>query len=140
MKKVLIYTVITAAVLGFCGVTAINAQAEERNGIYPSIVQKLVERFNLNLEDVQQVFDEAREERHQKMQFPLRERLGEALTEEQKEALSAKREEMREGFEALKDLSLEERQAKMQELGLDLRGMQKGFGRGYGDKFFGSQQ
>ena len=90
MKKILTYTVITVAVLGFCGIAAISVQAEGINGNYPPITQKLAERFNLNIDEVKEFFDENRGER-------MQERLAEAgLTEEQIGALQAKKEELRE--------------------------------------------
>lgn len=125
MKKILTCAVITVVLLGLCGALALNAQAKSGNGFYSSIIQKLVEKFNLNAEEVQEVFDEARDEMRQEAQARFEERAGgkmdkmpefNQLTDEQKEALSAKREELREKFEALKDISPEERQAKMEEL------------------------
>ena len=172
MKKILTLSVITVAVLSLCGIVAVNAQTEGGNGPFSIIIQKLVERFNLNAEEVQEVFDEVRDEMRQEMQARFEERIGDKtpeftppeftpLTDEQKEALSAKREELQEKFEALKDLSQEERQAKMEELreemeawaeeqGIDLRfiggifgpgfrGSQRGFGRGLGSGFFGQE-
>ena len=140
MNKILTYTVITTAILGLCGAAVINAQAEGDNGTYPAIVQKLAERFNLNLDDVQQVFKDAGQERQQGMQARFEKKLGAGLTDEQKQAISAKQEEIRQKFEALKDLSLEERQAKMQDLREEMKAWAEqngidskfiwGFGRG----------
>jgi len=158
MKKILTLSVITIAVLGLCGVAVVNAQAESGSGPFSIIIQKFVERFGLNPEEVQEVFDEVREERMQEMQARFEEKWsGEMpefglpkctqLTDEQKEALKVLREE----YGDLKDFSLEERQAKMQEMrekieawaeeqGIDLKCVRggmlghgfRGFGRGFG--------
>jgi hypothetical protein len=79
-----------------------------------------VERFGLNAGEVQEVFQEVRDERHQEMQAHFEERLDELvasgdLTEDQKDTLLAKKAEMWESREELMNLSPEERRAKMQE-------------------------
>ena len=81
----------------------------------------VVERFNLNADEVQEVFEEAREEKKAELQVRFEERLNQAVdegkvTEEQKEAILAKKAEMREKHEELKDLSLEERHEAMKAL------------------------
>jgi polyhydroxyalkanoate synthesis regulator phasin len=119
MKKPLIWVATSIVALGLCGIAIVSAQAENSSGNYPTIIQKLVEKFNLNAEEVQQVFDEVRQERQQEMQNNfkgLTEEKMQGLTDEQKQALSAKREELKGEMEALKDLSQEERQAKMEEI------------------------
>lgn len=144
MKKILTYTAIAVAVLGLCGIATIGVQAEGIDENYPPIIQNLAERFNLNIDEVKGFFDENRGER-------MQERLVEAgVTEEQIEALQAKKEELREECGSLKDLSREERWAKMQERreemkdwaeenGIDLSVLGgfggrpgKGFGKGFG--------
>lgn len=160
MKKFLTYTLVAVAIISFFGITAITVQADTNNR-YSSIIQKLVDKFNLNSEEVQRVFDEARQEKQQEMQSRfngslIKGRIQE-LTDEQKQALTAKKEEMKQKFEAMKDLTLEERQIKMKEMqdetkawaeenginqNLMIPGMGggrfgKGFGRGFspsGDK------
>jgi polyhydroxyalkanoate synthesis regulator phasin len=117
-KKILVVAMALSAamVAGILGTGLIKA--EERND-YPSLVQKLVERFNLNADEVQEVFDEVREEKHQETEIRFEERLNQAIEEgkisqEQKELILAKREEMRQKQEEMKDLSFEERQAAME--------------------------
>jgi hypothetical protein len=143
MKKILTYAAITVAVLGLCGIAAINIQAESINGNYPPIIQKLAERFNLDINEVKEFFDENRGER-------MQERLTEAgLTTEQIEALRTKKEELWEEYGPLRDLSPEERRLKMQEMreemeawaeenGIDLSvlgGFGGKFGKGFGRGF-----
>lgn len=122
MKKILIYSLISLTVLGLGGaVLAKTAYAQGDNGGYSLIIQKLVEKFNLNADDVQKVFDEAKDEMRQEREVNLGEKVENLscesdLTTEQKAALTAKREELKAEFEIVKDLSAEERQTKMEEL------------------------
>ena len=119
MKKTLFYALISVAVISFFGITAVAVQANTE-GNFPPIVQKLVERFNLNADEVQEVFNEVREENKQGMKDRFN-GYQQDLTDEQKEALQARREEMQQEMEALKDLSSEERQAKMQEIQSEMK-------------------
>jgi len=78
------------------GIKVVNANDDST---YPPLVQKLIDRFNLNGDEVKQVFDEHRQERQQQMRAGLEERLGQAvsdgkITQEQKEAFLAKKEEL----------------------------------------------
>ena len=152
MKKILIYSVTAIAVFGLCGISIASVKANTGSSDYPSIIQKLVERFNLNADDVKQVFDEMKQERQQGMQARFGERPApQELTDEQKEALAAKQEELRGEYDVLKDLSPKEKQAKMEEIrgemkawaeenGIDFAALNcfggrfdKGFGRGFVD-------
>jgi len=118
-KKIIILA-IALGILTLASVAGTRAiYAQDSNG-YPSIVQKLVERFNLDAGEVQKVFDEVRGERHQEMQARFEERLNQAvseseITEEQKQAILDKKAEMQEKCEEMKDLSWEERRTVMEE-------------------------
>ena len=112
-KKIVIPT-IALAILSLVSVLGVRSVRADENSTYPPIVQKLVERFNLNTEEVQQVFDEARGERQQEMQVRFEERLNQAVSEgkinqEQKEAIMAKKDEMKANRGEFKDLTPEER-------------------------------
>jgi len=109
MKKILIYTLVTIAVFGLCGIATISIQAKGINRNYPNIIQDLAERFNLNVDEVKEFFDQNQTER-------IQERLAETgLTEEQIESLRAKQKELREERGLLESLSPEEKMAKRQE-------------------------
>ena len=148
MRKILTCVIITVVAFSLLGMAAVSVQARGGDGFHSSIIQKLAERFNLNAEEVEKVFEEARDEIRQKMQARFEERAGgkmdkmfkfTPLTDEQKEALSTKREELREKCEELKDFSSEERRAKMEELKEEMEdfprcgfwGSHRGFGRGF---------
>lgn len=84
------------------------------------VVDKLVERFNLNKDEVIGVFDEVRQEKQQQMLTAMGERLDEAvndgvITTEQKQALLNKHQEMWEKQNQLR----EEMQTWMEQSGID---------------------
>ena len=113
-SKKIVIPAIALAILSLVGVLGVRSVRADENSTYPSIVQKLVERFNLNTEEVQQVFNEVREERQQEVQVRFEERLNQAVSEgkinqEQKEAIMAKKDEMKANRGEFKDLAPEER-------------------------------
>jgi len=124
MNKKLLILALGLVLVGGVGLTAVRADAHGAQGNHETIIQKLVERFGLNQEEVEQVFAEVREEHHVEMQAQHEERLNSLvadgkITEEQKAAIIAKQEEMRQNKEAnmgqWKDLDPEARRAKMEE-------------------------
>lgn len=113
-SKKIIIPAIALAVLSLVSVLGIRSVRADENVTYPPIVQKLVERFNLNTEEVQQVFDEVRGDRQQEMQDRFEERLTQAvsegkITQEQKEAIIARKDEMKADRGEFKNLTSEER-------------------------------
>ena len=95
-----------------------NKTKQSANG-FPSIIQKLIDKFNLNPEEVTQVLDETRQEHQQQAQANFEEKLNEAvgngkITEDQKNIILAKHEELKNGRDSLEDLSPEERRQKAQ--------------------------
>jgi len=148
MRKILIYSFIPVVFVGVLVAGAISVQAEDASN-YPPILQRIADRFNLNVDEVEGVVNEVRQEHNQNMEARFEGRLGD-LSEEQREVVLAKMEEMREGWAGLKDFSPEERCIQMQErkeemttwaeenginLG-DLKESHKGFGKGFGLKGF----
>ena len=154
MKKQLIITASVLALLSLVAYGTTRAYAGSQWGGYPPIIEKLVERFGLNEEDVKAVFDETREEHKAQMQSRLEERLDEAvasgdITADQKQLILAKHEELKAEREANKesfqDMIPEQRrevkEAKKAELeswaeqnGIDLQDFfgGRGFGKGHG--------
>ncbi len=151
MNKILTYTLITFTILGLSGLAINNIQAQGVSENYSRISEGLAQRFGLNVDEVRGYFDENQGER-------MFERLaGVGLTEEQVQALRAKKEELREERDCLSDLSFEERQARAEEMraemnefakqnGIDLsvlgsfggspkKGSRKGSGEGFGKSF-----
>lgn len=103
--------------VGSLGVLPVGAQDTTT---YPPIVQRLAERFSLNVEDVKEVFEEERAEHHTKMLKTFEDRLSNAvsegkITEEQKQLILDKHEEMQAKMQDLKsqDLTREEMHEEM---------------------------
>ena len=99
MKKILTYALIAVAIIGIGAVTTIGVRAEvEKNG-YPPMIEKFMERFDIDEGEAQEFFEQERQERQGMMQARFEERLDAAiaegeLTQEQKELILAKKEEM----------------------------------------------
>jgi polyhydroxyalkanoate synthesis regulator phasin len=145
----------TALFLGIVMLGLLSASvASAQDSTYPSIIQKIAEKFNLNEDEVAAVFDEERDEHHAEMQAKWSERLDDLVNDgkinaEQKQAILDKHEEMHNKMEEWKDLDPEERHEKMrglreefrawaEEQGIDLpllgpykHGFMVGFHRGY---------
>lgn len=104
-----------------------SAHGDAANG--GSLVDKLSQRFNLNKDDVQKVFDEERTARDAEHEQHYEERLTQAvkdgkLTEEQKTKLLAKHKELKAAMvskhDAMKDKTPEERHAGMKQHRADI--------------------
>lgn len=125
MKKK--YLIPSALILSMLVISALSVSTISAQDVtdYPPIVQKLAETFNLNEDDVQAVFDEERDDHHAQMYANWEERLGEAvesgqITEEQKQAILTKHEEVQNAMLNLKDLTPDERREEMQALHEDM--------------------
>lgn len=140
-KKILI-PVLVLSVLTAGGIFwAVNVNAETTNP-QESVIDKLVERFNLNTDEVESVFTEIQQERQQEMLNRFAERLNQAvedavITTEQKQALLVKQGEMMEKREQLRV----EWQTWADESGIDFEKLREygmgPCGMGFGGKFGG---
>ena len=113
-KKIIIPAIALGA-LSLVSVLGVSSVRADENSTLHPVAQRLAERFNLNVDEVDQVFGEEREERQQQMQVRFEERLDESLndgkiTEEQRQAIIAKRDEMRGEREEFRGQMSEERQ------------------------------
>src|SRR3989344_6193917 len=115
-RKIIIPAMLLTGVLAFgtLGVTLASAQTAAS---YPPIVQKIADRFGLDAKEVIQVFQEAHDEHQAEMEAQMLERLDDAvaegtITQEQRDALFDKHEEMLAKLERLGDLEPEERRAE----------------------------
>lgn len=96
-KKIAI-PILTFAVIGTTAVTAKRVFAETDTSTFPPMVQRLVEKFNLNADEVKTVLDEERQAQQEDILAQYEKMLDEAvssgdLTEDQKNLLLAKRQE-----------------------------------------------
>lgn len=158
MKKALITLIFALGLLSLVGYGTARAYASNPDK-YPSIIQKLVDKFGLNEDEVKAVFDEDRkgrqqgmqarfEEQKKEMETRFEEQLNQAvadgkINEEQKQAILIKKEEMQADREELKNLSAEEKEERVkahqqemetfaQEIGIDSELLSTFFGRGFG--------
>lgn len=98
-KKFIIPSLALMAALGSgaYGISGVSAQGTDNQ---TSIIERIANKFNLNKDEVQKVFEENRAERERIMQTNLEKRLNDAvtsgvLTEAQKTLILAKRVEMK---------------------------------------------
>ena len=123
-KRIILPTMLALSIL-VIGVLATNVRADEVNN-YPPIVAKIAERFNLNVTDVQSVFDEERDERRAEMYARFSEYLDELvssgkITVNQKDTILAKHEELQNQIDELRSLPAEQRREKMKSLHDDFK-------------------
>jgi hypothetical protein len=140
-----------SVLLGAYGLSAIAAETQADYN-FPPVIQKLVEKFNLDPAEVDEVLQQDRKEREARRLSIFEDRLEQAvkdgkLTEKQKEAILAKRKEMQAKIENLRGLSPEERHEALQQLreevaawakenGIDAKWLLMGKGRGFGPRGF----
>lgn len=151
MKKKGMIFALAFALLGSGLFASTTVFADENgNGVHmQGLVQKISEKFGLSQDEVQTVFDEYRDEMHSEMEQKQEERLDElvesgTITEEQKQLILDKREELREKREAFKSSGAENDRGQMkaqmdsdrQELeawadanGIDVSYLMGGFGK-----------
>lgn len=120
-KKTIAISTLAMATLILAGIYSVGTiKAQGPNGTYPPIITKLVERFNLNEDEVKAVFDESRQEHQQEMESRFSDWLNQAVTDgkitaEQKDQILAKHEEMQQNRVDWQNLSPEERRTKADE-------------------------
>lgn len=140
-----------SVLLGAYGLSAVAAETQTDYN-FPPVIQKLVERFNLDPAKVEEVLQQDRKEREAKRQAIFEDRLEQAvkdgkLTEKQKEAILAKRSELQAKVESLRNLTPEERYGALRQLreevaawakenGIDAKWLLTGKGRGFGPRSF----
>lgn len=142
--------VILISALAIVSLIAINttkmvaADSEDRE--YPPFIQKLIEKFNLNQEEVYNFLEEDREERRQEMQAHFEERLNQLvtdgkITETQKQAILSKKEELEQERAQNQEERGEKREEHMEEMkkwaeenGIDLDIFQEIMGNFRGEK------
>ena len=98
-----------------------NSQFESQAAFsFPPIIQKIIDKFNLNPDEVKTTMDEVWKERHERREDELQQKLNQALkegkiTKEQKNKIMAKHEEIEKNREEWQNLSRKEKREKMEE-------------------------
>lgn len=112
--------VLALATIGIVGASTLGvslaAHAQSSGG--NTLVDKVAQKFNLNKDDVQKVFDQDWAERDAERQQKMEEKLTQAvqdgkITSEQKDKIVAKLKEMKTFMDSLKDKSVAERRSEM---------------------------
>lgn len=98
MNKKITIAILVLAILTLAGIFSVRESRATDGDFYPSFVERLAQKFNLNQNEVKAFFDEARQEKQQLMIKNREERLNQAvadgvITEEQKQVLLTKLEE-----------------------------------------------
>ncbi len=118
MNRHLIIPLVAVTIAGATAFAITPASAQTAGGVHTNLVQRIAEKFNLNEAEVQDVFDDLRDEHRAEMQQTFTDRLTTAvengkLTETQKAVILTKHQEMMTEHEAdrdaLKDLAPQER-------------------------------
>lgn len=116
-KRIILPTILLTGALaaGTLGISNVSAQDTS----YPNIVQRLAQKFNLDANQVQEVFMEVHNQRQAEMEARLVQRLEDMvvdgkITQDQKQMILNKHEEMQAKMDEWKDLEPEARRGKMQ--------------------------
>lgn len=124
---ILITSLTLFSIGGVACVGEINAQANEEAGDeYPLLVERLAERFNLDPDEIIDFFDELKEEKRADAEERFEDRLDELvedekITEDQKEAILDKKEELKTFKEGLEDMTISEAREAMKEIHEELK-------------------
>ncbi|MAG11992.1 MAG: hypothetical protein CMI52_04280 [Parcubacteria group bacterium] len=111
-KGIITATAATTAATGFLGTAAFAQEVEAPEVQRASIMERLAERFNLNLDEVKTFFQEIKQKRHDNKQEKRGEKIEERLrtavangdlTEEQAQRILAKLQELKSEKEGLRD-------------------------------------
>ncbi|OGC46445.1 hypothetical protein A2V49_02845 [candidate division WWE3 bacterium RBG_19FT_COMBO_34_6] len=123
MNKKLLIVPLLVTVISLSGYFIPKTYADEGEGFFPSFLQKLIEKFNLNKDVVQNFWGNYRDERQQEIRQTRRQQIIERLTElirlkklneTQKNELLTIMEKHQDAMDDLREKTFEERQ-KIQE-------------------------
>ncbi len=121
-KKQIIAATALIAGIGLAGAYGIQtAKAATDTNSFPPMIQKMVEKFNLNTDEVSKFVNEDREARQTEREADFEKKLADAvtagkITEAQKTAVLAKHDELQTKREALRDQNKEDREAHRTEM------------------------
>lgn len=116
-KKQIIATTALVAALGLAGAYGVQTvSAATDSTTFPPMIQKMVEKFNLNKDEVSRLVEENRTTRQAENEAAFETKLAQAvtagkITEAQKTAVNAKHDELQAKREALKGQGQENREA-----------------------------
>lgn len=123
LKNKLVLGFLALMFLGASTLGVVEIYAQSSQGTYPSIVQRLADRFHLNADDVKAVFDQNHQDKMGQRQQKLEDRLSQAvkdgkITEDQKQKILAKIKDLQANQQAfrdsLKNMTPDQRKAALQ--------------------------
>lgn len=119
-KKILVPTMLVVTLIAVSVLSVSVVSAQNAATTLP-LVEKIAQKFGLNKDEVQGVFDEYRDEKQADMYAKFAEHLNDMvldgkITSEQRKAILDKHEEIQAKMEGFKDLTPEERRTKMKEV------------------------
>jgi len=117
--KLILVSMVSMGALLLVGAFGLGPVKAQGGSGYSSLIQKLVDRFGLKTEEVQQVFDQERTERQEQMRLRFEERLDQMvkdgkITEEQGQAILDQKAEMQADCQNFQGLTPEERRTNME--------------------------
>jgi len=120
-KTTLVAGLLVLTVIGTLGAVSLTKVYAEDSVQTKTLLQTIVEKFNLNSEEVQKIVDEYRSERSSDRKQELAEKLDylvykEKITDDQKSKILAKYDEVKDKMNEFWKLSVEERKTKLDEL------------------------
>lgn len=118
--KALVVASVAIGLLLVVGVYAASAVSKKMTQ-YPPVVDKLANRFNLNVDEVKKVFDEERKDHVAQHKARMAEYLDQAvkdkkITDEQRAAISKKMDELKSKMDDVRNLPPEKRRESMQKM------------------------
>ena len=128
--KVLLVLAVSFFIVSFIGMACTDeleaAGDEDKKDDYPVMVEQLAEKLDLDPEEILEAFKDMNEERKESLEKNFEEKLDKAveegnITEEQKEAIMAKREEVAEELQDIKELPSSERKEAIKDIADDLK-------------------
>lgn len=131
-QKLMVGALVGAAlVTSVYGVTTVKAETATTD--FPPMIQKMVEKFNLNKSEVQNLMSEERVERQAKREADLEASLAKAvaegkITEAQKAKILAKHEEIQAKRDSIRLLDRDEKRTEMQALRTEMQNLLKAEG------------
>ena len=116
----------TQAFWPFDGIFKNGEERDQAQNRFPYIIQKIIDKFGLNADEVEDVMNEAKNERQTQIQQKQEEYLQKAvddekITEEQKSLILEKHQEMAQNKENWQELTPEERKNKMTQWKADMQ-------------------
>lgn len=133
MNKKILASALVLGVIGLAGYGASETVRADNVTNLPPLLQRVVEKFSLNRDEVQSVVDGYRTERQAERKQDVEKRLLQAvadgkITEEQKNTILEKMTSWQAQMGTMRDLTAEERKTKMEEHRTEMKNLEDSIG------------